>query len=203
MHNHQSTSLHLTVSAIHDTHMTMSMGFGAKSNESSISKREEYNDEYFTDGGIDFTSCFDNQDPHYTLNTGSDYSQMDRDIQCYFPDLSNAWGAEVQIFDASKRVTIGSGSIAAFRGSDHASSIRVMPGCPVGVSPSTTCEAAYRWAHDCMMVCVGRICMFMRRIFAICILLVFSGSIFKRSGEVSVGDYGCFMSRDGGSVALL
>ncbi|KAE8153288.1 hypothetical protein BDV25DRAFT_137043 [Aspergillus avenaceus] len=142
-YNHQNTGMHMTVTGMHDTHMAMSFGFGHKSdNGSDIHKREAYNDERFSNGGIDFTSCWDSDFSHYTLNTGSDYQQMDRDMQCYYPDLASTWGAEVQIFDESKRVTIGSGSIAAFRGSDHASSISVMPGCPVGVTSKDSCKAA-------------------------------------------------------------
>ncbi|KAE8157590.1 hypothetical protein BDV40DRAFT_277964 [Aspergillus tamarii] len=63
---------------------------------------------------------------------------MGRDIECYSPDLPNTWGAEVQIYHSSKHVTIGAGFIAAFRGSDHASSISVMTGCPNGVQTKDT-----------------------------------------------------------------
>ncbi|KAE8420494.1 hypothetical protein BDV36DRAFT_293149 [Aspergillus pseudocaelatus] len=141
MHNYKNTRVHLTVTALHDTHMVMPMGFGAESNHSSIAKREAYNDEYFTNGGIDFTSCWENEVPHYTLSTGSDYQQMDRDIECYFPDLSNTWGADVQIYDSNKHITIGAGTIAAFRGSDHASSVSVMSGCRSGVQTTDNCDA--------------------------------------------------------------
>ncbi|KAI9376537.1 hypothetical protein BJX61DRAFT_551619 [Aspergillus egyptiacus] len=142
-YNHHGTGMHMTVTGIHDTHMVMSFGFGHKSpNGSDVHKREAYNDERFSNGGLDFTSCWDDETSHYTLNTGPDYQQMDRDMQCYYPDLSTTWGAEVQIYDSSKRVTIGAGSIAAYRGSDHASSISVMPGCPRKVSTKASCEAA-------------------------------------------------------------
>ncbi|GAB1196917.1 hypothetical protein APSETT444_006197 [Aspergillus pseudonomiae] len=142
-YNHQDTGMHMTVTGTHDTHMVMSFGFGHKSdNGSDLHKREAYNDERFSNGGLDFTSCWEDEASHYTLNTGSDYQQMDRDMQCYYPDLSSTWGAEVQIYDDSKHVTVGSGSIAAFRGSDHASSISVMPGCPSGIDTKASCKAA-------------------------------------------------------------
>ncbi|KAJ9486536.1 hypothetical protein VN97_g6811 [Penicillium thymicola] len=141
-HNHQKTSMHFTLTAYEEDHAVMTLGFGHKSDNSSITKRESYNDEYFSDGGIDFTDCFNNQQSTYLLNTASDYQQMDRDIECYFPDLANTWGAEIQLYDSNIRGTIGSGSIAAYRGSDHASSISVMPGCPAGVSSSSKCKRA-------------------------------------------------------------
>ncbi|RYO89739.1 hypothetical protein DL764_008542 [Monosporascus ibericus] len=141
-HNHHKTSMHFTMTAYEEDHAVMSLGFGHKSDNSSIAKRESYNDEYFTNGGVDFTDCFNAGQDTYLLNTASDYQRMDADIQCYFPDLANTWGAEIQIYDSNAKTTIGSGSIAAFRGSDHASSISVMPGCPAGVSASSQCKRA-------------------------------------------------------------
>ena len=141
-HNHHNTGMHFTMTAYEEDHAVMSFGFGHKSDNSSIGKRESYRDEYFTNGGIDFTDCFNNEASTYLLNTDSDYQQMDRDIQCYFPDLQNTWGAEIQIYDSNIGGTIGSGSIAAYRGSDHASSISVMPGCPADVAPSGQCKRA-------------------------------------------------------------
>ncbi|KAF4772365.1 hypothetical protein N7455_007674 [Penicillium solitum] len=132
--------MEFTLSAYEEDHAVMTLGFGHKSDNSSIARRESYSDEYFSDGGIDFTDCFNNQQSTYLLNTASDYQQMDRDIECYFPDLANTWGAEIQLYDSNIQGTIGSGSIAAYRGSDHASSISVMPGCPAGVSSSSKCK---------------------------------------------------------------
>ncbi|KAB8069683.1 hypothetical protein BDV29DRAFT_198516 [Aspergillus leporis] len=139
-YNHLNTGMHFTMAAFEEDHAVMSLGFGHKSNNGTLGKRESYEDEYFTNGGIDFTDCFNDAQSTYLLNTGSDYQQMDRDIQCYFPDLQNTWGAEIQIYDSEKRATVGSGSIAAFRGSDHASSISVMPGCPSNVQATSKCE---------------------------------------------------------------
>ncbi|EOA86596.1 hypothetical protein ACJQWK_08391 [Exserohilum turcicum] len=142
MYNHHNTSLHFTMTAFEQDHAVMSFGFGHKSDPATIGKRETYQDEYFTNGGVDFTDCFNDAQDTYLLNTDADYQQMDRDIQCYFPDLSNTWGAEIQIYDSNIRGTIGSGSIAAFRGSDHASSISVMPGCPASIPVSDQCRSA-------------------------------------------------------------
>ncbi|CAI7571365.1 unnamed protein product, partial [Penicillium viridicatum] len=135
-------NMHFTLTAYEEDHAVMTLGFGHKSDNSSIARRESYNDEYFSSGGIDFTDCFNNQQTTYLLNTASDYQQMDRDIECYFPDLANTWGAEIQLYDSNIQGTIGSGSIAAYRGSDHASSISVMPGCPAGVPSSSKCKRA-------------------------------------------------------------
>ncbi|RHZ65996.1 uncharacterized protein CDV56_109411 [Aspergillus thermomutatus] len=141
-YNHHQTGMHFTLTAYEEDHAVMTLGFGHKSDNSSIAKRESYNDEYFSNGGIDFTDCFNDAQSTYLLNTASDYQQMDRDIECYFPDLQNTWGAEIQIYDSNVRTTIGSGSIAAYRGGDHASSISVMPGYPAGISSSIQCERA-------------------------------------------------------------
>jgi hypothetical protein len=141
-YNHHLTSVHFTMTVYEEDHAVMTLGFGHKSDNGTIGKRESYNDEYFTNGGVDFTDCFNNEQSTYLLNTASDYQQMDKDIECYFPDLSNIWGAEIQIYDSNILGTIGSGSIAAYRGSDHASSISVMPGCPAGVSSSSQCRIA-------------------------------------------------------------
>jgi hypothetical protein len=142
LHNHQKTSMHFTMTAYEEDHAVMAFGFGNKRNDSTIGKRETYRDEYFTNGGIDFTDCFNAGQDTYLLNTNSDYQQMDRDLQCYFPDLSSTWGAEIQIYDSSIGGTIGSGSMAAFKGSNHASSISVMPGCPSGINASKNCKRA-------------------------------------------------------------
>lgn len=141
MYNHHNTSMHFTITAYEADHAVMSLGFGVKSDPSSR-KRETYNDEYFNNGGIDYTDCFNKGQNTYLLNTNSDYQQMDRDIECYYPDLSKTWGAEIQIYDSNIRGTIGSGSIAAFRGRDHASSISAMPGCPAGIQSSNRCKIA-------------------------------------------------------------
>ncbi|KAF2123425.1 hypothetical protein P153DRAFT_361992 [Dothidotthia symphoricarpi CBS 119687] len=142
MYNHHNTSMHFTMTAYEEDHAVMSFGFGHKSDPNTIGKRETYQDEYFTNGGIDFTDCFNDSQNTYLLNTDADYQQMDRDVQCYYPDLANTWGAEIQIYDSNVEGTIGSGSIAAFRGSDHASSASVMPGCPAGLSASDKCRSA-------------------------------------------------------------
>ncbi|KAL4809157.1 hypothetical protein BDV18DRAFT_158088 [Aspergillus unguis] len=141
-HNHQKTSMHFTMTGYETDHAVMTLGFGHKSENVSLGKRETYQDEYFSNGGIDFTDCFNDAQDTYVLNTDSDYQQMDSDIQCYFPDLSTTYGAQIEIFDANVETTIGAGSIAAYRGSDHASSISDMPGCPNDVSTSDQCQAA-------------------------------------------------------------
>lgn len=130
------------MTAYKENHTVISFRFGHKSNNSSISKCESYQDEYFTNSGINFMDCFNNKASTYMLNMDSGYQQMDRDIQCYFPDLQNTWGAEIQIYDLNIGGTISSGSIATYRGSDHASSISVMPGCPADVAPSNQCKRA-------------------------------------------------------------
>jgi hypothetical protein len=142
MYNHHNTSMHFTMTAFEQDHAVMSFGFGHKTHPATLGKRETYEDDYFTNGGLDFTDCFNDAQDTYLLNTDSDYQQIDRDLQCYYPDLENTWGAEVQIYDRNARTTIGSGSIAAFRGSDHASSISAMPGCPAGIPSLDQCEVA-------------------------------------------------------------
>jgi hypothetical protein len=110
MYNHHNARMHFTMTAFEDDHAVMSFGFGHKSDPNTIGKRETYEDQHLTNVGIDFTGCFnDSQDTHL-LNTNQDYQQMDRDIQCYYPDLANTWGAEIQIYDQNARTTIGSGS---------------------------------------------------------------------------------------------
>ena len=141
-YNHHNTGTHFTMTGYEIDHAVMTLGIGHKSDNITLGKRESYNDEYFSNGGIDFTDCFNNAQSTYLLNSKSDYQQMDADIQCYFPNLSTTWGAEIQIYDSNLMATVGSGSIAAYRGSDHASSINAMPGCPVGVSASDQCRTA-------------------------------------------------------------
>ncbi|KAI9932476.1 hypothetical protein ASPWEDRAFT_166130 [Aspergillus wentii DTO 134E9] len=142
MYNHHNTSMHVTVTGYHDTHSVMSMGFGPKSNKTAVQKRDSYENDYFTSGGIDFTDCWNTDQNHEALNTGSDFDQVDKDVQCYFPDLSTTWGTQIQLYDTNVGGTIGAGSIAPFRGSDHASSISVMPGCPAGITGSSACRRA-------------------------------------------------------------
>lgn len=141
-YNHQQTGMHFTMTGFEEDHALMTLGFGHKTNETNISKRETYDDDYFTNGGIDFTHCYNYDENHYKLNEGSDYQQMDRDVECYTPDLSNAWGAQFQLYDSNIEGTIGSGSVAPYKGKDHASSISDMPGCPSSIQPSNKCETA-------------------------------------------------------------
>lgn len=44
-------------------------------------------------------------------------------------------------------MTVGSESIAAYRGSDHAGSIRAMPGCPAGISASDQCRTGITYEY--------------------------------------------------------
>lgn len=64
---------------------------------STLGKRERYEYEYFTNGGLGFADCFNDSQDTYLLNTDSDYQQMDSDVQYYYPDLEYTWGAEIQI----------------------------------------------------------------------------------------------------------
>ncbi|KAE8391230.1 hypothetical protein BDV23DRAFT_72822 [Aspergillus alliaceus] len=63
------------------------------------------------DGGIHFTDRFNDMQNTYLLNMYSDYQQMDRDIQWYFPDLQNIWRAEIQIYDSEKRRLLAPGQL--------------------------------------------------------------------------------------------
>ncbi|KAF2137423.1 uncharacterized protein K452DRAFT_291665 [Aplosporella prunicola CBS 121167] len=140
MHNHHNTSMHFTMTAYEQDHAVMSLGFGHKRGEGSAAKREVYSDEYFTSGGLDFTDCYNDGQQHYLLNKDADFQQMDKEVECYMPDLKNAWGMQFQVYDQNAKGTIASGSVAPFRGSDHASSIGDMPGCPNTIPSSDKCR---------------------------------------------------------------
>lgn len=140
LQNPLSTSLHFTNAAFEEDPAVMSLGFGSKQNSTGDrSKRESYQGEYFTPGGIDLTDCFNAEPSPYQLNTGSDYQNVMKELECNFPDLGNLWGTEVQLYDPNLAGTTGSGSVAAFRGSDHASSISVVPKCPSGIRHKDRC----------------------------------------------------------------
>ncbi|KAF5857187.1 hypothetical protein ETB97_006179 [Aspergillus alliaceus] len=86
-HHHPKIARIKLAEAFEEDHAVMSLGLGYKSNNGTLGNRESYEDEYSTNGGIDFTDCFTDTQSTYLLNTGSEHQQMDRDIQCYFLDL--------------------------------------------------------------------------------------------------------------------
>lgn len=114
-------------------------GLGSGLAPSGNNKRALFNEQYFTDGGIDFILDENPSDgavlstvvnfPYYPVHTEKigliwiipqyDYGQLNHEISCYMGGSSDAAGHYFQIYDNNHEGTIAGGSIAPFRGSDH------------------------------------------------------------------------------------
>ena len=95
-----------------------------------------FEDEYFSDGGLDWTACDGGIGEH--LNSG-DFNQMEPELECYLSeqDTKDNSGIEFQIYTSSPHGTLGAGSIAAFN-SDGDTYLPEMDYCPNGI-PSGGC----------------------------------------------------------------
>ncbi|KAL3418153.1 hypothetical protein PVAG01_09868 [Phlyctema vagabunda] len=104
-------------------------------------KRANFNQQYFTNGGIDFI-LDENPGDGGVLSVTNDYGQIDHEVSCLMGSTSGATGHYFQIYDNNHRGTIAGGAVAPFRGSDHWSAITQMYNEPWPISSSATCEVS-------------------------------------------------------------
>lgn len=93
-------------------------------------KRDVYDNEHFSSGGIDFTACDNKNDPHQ-FNTG-DFANVELELQCGINNLDSVSDFEYQIYDKTNDGTIGSGSVAPF-GPNGKTRIGTDRECPSGL----------------------------------------------------------------------
>lgn len=126
---------HVALPGFTDGHTRHRIGLAkpTRNSTSGVDKRDCdghacFNEEYFTDGGLDFTACDGGDTEH--LNSG-DFDQMEPEIECYMTEdaLKNNYGLEYQIYDSSEHFTLGAGSIAAFT-ADGDTYLQNMDYCP-------------------------------------------------------------------------
>lgn len=96
-------------------------------------KRDVYNQEYFTAGAIDYTGCDDGSNSDQ-FNTG-DSGYVNSQLQCAISNIDDVSDLEYQILDDTNSETVSSGSIAGV-GTDGRSRINDDPTCPSGLTPS-------------------------------------------------------------------
>lgn len=119
-------------------------GLGKNSTtNSTLSKRENYQSQYFNSGGIDYISqsvgLGDNLDPV------NDYIHVYNQIQCQMTgrnsNQANAAGSWVQIYDNIKDDTIIGGSFAPFAPGTHWSAIEQMWNLPTPILQRPGCSS--------------------------------------------------------------
>lgn len=108
---------------------------------SSGGRRELFNQQYFTDGGIDFIFD-DNPADGGVLSTTYDYGQMNHEVSCYMGTSNDAAGHYFQIYDNNHDGTIAGGAVAPFRGYDHWSAITQMYNEPLPIPLNNYCEVS-------------------------------------------------------------
>ena len=115
-------------------------GTAVNTTSSRVKGRQSYDQQYFTDGGIDFILDDNELEVNGWLSTSANYPLMLSEVQCYMdgPD-ENASGHYFQVYDSICEGTVAGGAIAAFRGSDHWSSISVMYNIPTPIGYSRSC----------------------------------------------------------------
>lgn len=114
---------------------------GSNSTSSTIKERANFDQQYFTWGGIDFILS-ENTGDGGTLSISNDYGQIDNEVSCLMsPDMAAA-GHWFQVYDANHHGTIVEGAVAPFRGDNHWSAISVMQNVPVPLASVQTCEVS-------------------------------------------------------------
>lgn len=128
---------HMAIPGFAPGHTRHRLGFAntPSNSTSGVDKRNCdgcFEDEYFTEGGLDWTACDGGDQEH--LNAG-DFNQMEPEIECYMTedDLKNNAGLEYQVYDSTKHETLGAGSIAAFT-ADGKTYLQNMEYCPAGLA---------------------------------------------------------------------
>ncbi|KAI5965921.1 uncharacterized protein KGF55_001285 [Candida pseudojiufengensis] len=103
-------------------------------------KRETFNEQDFTNGVIEMTFLFNDED-HGVLSTNNDYTQMDDEVACEFGDLGNNMYA-FQIIDFNNEGTISGGNVRAFSDQPYGESdMDILEG---DLWPESDCEVAKR-----------------------------------------------------------
>ncbi|CUM51869.1 uncharacterized protein AC631_05909 [Debaryomyces fabryi] len=104
------TLVHFTASRFNETTFISRWG---KINGLASKRDEQFNEQDFTQGGIEFSHIM-NQDDNSRLSTSNDYGQMDHEVSCLFGDKpGNTY--EYQIYDNNHKSTITGGIVKAFQ----------------------------------------------------------------------------------------
>lgn len=81
-------------------------------NNSTTMKREQFNEQDFSTGGIEAGFSYNQEYDGGWLDPSNDYGQMDHEVSCYYSDLSNN-GLQFQIYDNNHHGTIAAGNLRA------------------------------------------------------------------------------------------
>lgn len=99
-------------------HTLFKLGFGHISHLVDLNKRSDYDEQYFTEGGIDFAVDIQDEGGAGVISTEYDYGQMDHEVSCYMGSQleTNCFGW--QIYDENHDGTIGAGAAGPYSGAD-------------------------------------------------------------------------------------
>ena len=104
------TLVHFTASRFNETTFISRWG---KIDGLSSKRDEQFNEQDFTQGGIEFSHIM-NEGDNARLSTSNDYGQMDHEVSCLFGDKpGNTY--QYQIYDNNHRSTITGGIVKAFQ----------------------------------------------------------------------------------------
>lgn len=101
---------------------------------STTYKRDVYDNEYFSSGGLDFTACDNGGNPDQ-FNTG-DFGYLEPTVQCEVSDQDSVSTLEYELYDTTRGTDMGSGSIAGV-GPNGKTEINSDPQCPTNLPPSS------------------------------------------------------------------
>jgi hypothetical protein len=104
---------HMSNNYIGGDNHTVAMNFMHQATtNSSLTRREVFNDQNFDQGGLEAGFIYNQDADGGWFDTGYDYNQMYDEVACYFGDLSNN-GLEFQIYDNNHHGTIAAGNVRA------------------------------------------------------------------------------------------
>lgn len=87
----------------------------SNSSDSNFSKREQFNEQDFSSGGLEAGFSYNQNNDGGWLDPSNDYGQMDHEVSCNFANLDYN-GLEFQIYDNNHHGTIAAGNIRACQG---------------------------------------------------------------------------------------
>lgn len=104
---------HMSYNYVGGTNHSVVMNFRhfSPSND-TLSKREQFNEQDFSSGGIEAGLSYDQNADGGWLDPTNDYGQMDHEASCYLGDMNNN-GLQFQIYDNNHKGTIAAGNLRA------------------------------------------------------------------------------------------
>lgn len=99
-------------------HTLFKLGFGHIQHLEDLTKRGDYDEQYFTEGGIDFAVDIQDESGEGVVSTSNDYGQMDHEVSCYMGNQLDTNCFAWQIYDNNNHGTIGAGAAGPYSGAD-------------------------------------------------------------------------------------